>query len=157
VVCLHDVAGASVGAAGAALSVAMAGGIIGRIGWGVVADRFIAPRHMLGLLGIGMSLAAFAVPVLDSGWPWVVVLVFSFVFGATAVGWNGVYLSQVALVAPPGRAAEATGASLAMTYLGVVVTPLIIWTINALGFGYGAGFVVVGLLSLWRGSVFFRR
>jgi len=135
----------------------MAGGIIGRIGWGVVADRFIAPRHMLGLLGVGMSLAAFVVPLLGSQWPWFAILVFSFVFGATAVGWNGVYLSQVALVAPPGRTAEATGASLAMTYLGVVVTPLVIWSINALGFGYGAGFVVVGCLSLWRASAFFRR
>ncbi len=157
VVCLHDVAGASVSAAGAALSVAMAGGIIGRIGWGVVADRFVTPRHMLGLLGVGMSLAAFTVPLLGSQWPWLVILVFSFVFGATAVGWNGVYLSQVALVAPPGRTAEATGASLAMTYLGVVVTPLVIWSINALGLGYGAGFVAVGGLSLWRATAFFRR
>jgi len=157
VVCLHEVAGASVSAAGAALSVAMAGGIIGRIGWGVVADRFVAPRQMLGLLGVGMSLAAFTVPALGTQWPWFAVLVFSFLFGATAVGWNGVYLSQVALVAPAGRAAEATGASLAMTYLGVVVTPLIIWSVTALGFGYGTGFVIVGLLSLWRSSAFFRR
>ena len=157
VVLLHDVAGATVSAAGAALSVAMAGGIIGRIGWGIVADRFISPRHMLGLLGVGMSLAAFIVPLLGSQWPWLAILVFSFVFGATAVGWNGVYLSQVALVAPPGRAAEATGASLAMTYLGVVVTPLVIWSINAMGFGYGAGFVAVGCLSLWRATAFFRR
>ena len=156
VVCLHEVADASVSAAGAALSTAMAGAVVGRIGWGIVADRFVAPRTMLGLLGVGMSVAAFAMPLVGAQWPWLAILALSLVFGATAVGWNGVYLSQVALVAPPGRAADATGASLAMTYLGVFTMPLLIWGVVQLGFGYGWGFVLVGLCSLWRASYFFR-
>lgn len=156
VVLLHDVAGFSVAAAGAALSVAMAGGILGRIGWGVVCDRGVPPRVLLGSLGIAMSLCAFAIPLVGAAWPWPAVLVLAFCFGATAVGWNGVHLSEIARVAS-GQAAAATGGTLAITYTGVVFMPLLIWASVASGLGYGAGFVLVGLVTLSRGLSFFRR
>ena len=156
VVLLHDVAGFSVTAAGAALSVAMAGGIIGRIGWGVVCDRGVPPRILLGALGIAMSLLAFTIPLVGAAWPWPAVLALAFCFGATAVGWNGVHLSQIGRLVAPGQAAMATGGTLAITYSGVVLTPLTIWIAEALGFGYGTGFVLVGMLTLWRGITFFR-
>lgn len=156
VVLLHDVAGFSVTAAGAALSVAMTGGIIGRIGWGIVCDRGVPPRILLGSLGIAMSLLAFTMPLIGAAWPWPAVLVLAFCFGATAVGWNGVHLSEIARVAP-GQAAAATGGTLAITYTGVVFMPLLIWGAVALGLGYGTGFVLVGLVTLSRGLSFFRR
>ncbi len=156
VVLLHDVAGFSVSAAGAALSVAMAGGIIGRIGWGVVCDRGVPPRVLLGSLGIAMSLLAFTMPLIGTSWPWPAVLVLAFCFGATAVGWNGVHLSEIARVASD-QAAAATGGTLAITYTGVVLMPLLIWVAVALGLGYGTGFVLVGLITLSRGLSFFRR
>ena len=156
VVMLHEVAGFSLLAAGAALSVAMAGGIVGHIGWGIVADHAVAPRALLGALGVAMSVAAFAMPFVGPDWPWPAVLVFAFAFGATAVGWNGVQLSEVARTVDPQLAAVATGGSLAITFSGVVVTPLAIWLVVQAGFGYGAGFVLVGLLTLWRGISFLR-
>lgn len=156
VVMLHEVAGFSLLAAGGALSVAMAGGIIGRIGWGVVADHVVAPRVLLGALGVAMSVAAFVMPFVGPNWPWPAVLVYSFLFGTTAVGWNGVQLSEVARTVDPQLAAVATGGSLAITFSGVVVTPMVIWLVVQAGFGYGAGFVLVGLLTLWRGFTFLR-
>jgi len=157
VVMLHEVGGVSVIAAGAALSVAMAGGIVGRIGWGIVADHLVRPRVLLGCLGIAMSVAAFITPFVGPEWPWPAVLAFSFCFGATAVGWNGVQLSEVARSVEPGLAAMATGGSLAITFSGVVIAPLAIWLVVQAGYGYGAGFVLVGLLTLWRGATFFRQ
>jgi MFS family permease len=157
VVMLHEVAGFSLLAAGGALSVAMAGGILGRIGWGVVADHAVSPRLLLGALGVAMSVAAFVMPFVGPDWPWLAVLVYSFLFGTTAVGWNGVQLSEVARTVDPQLAAVATGGSLAITFSGVVVTPMAIWLVVQMGFGYGAGFVLVGLLTLWRGLSFFRR
>jgi len=156
VVMLHEVAGISLVAAGAALSVTMAGGIVGRIGWGIVADHAISPRVLLGWLGIAMSVAAFVMPFVGPAWPWPVVLVFSFCFGATAVGWNGVQLSEVARSVEPELAAIATGGSLAITFSGVVLSPLLIWIVVQAGFGYGAGFVLVGFVTLWRGLSFFK-
>src|SRR5512144_1920248 len=51
VVYLTEGIGLSLVAAGLALTVANLGGIVGRIVWGAVADRFVLPRAMLGLLG----------------------------------------------------------------------------------------------------------
>ena len=153
VVFLHDRVEFGVGSAGAVLAAAMITGIVGRIVWGVVADRWIKPRMLLGLLGCAMSLAAFAVAAITSSWPLALVFAVSVVYGGTAVGWNGVYLAEVARIAPPGQAAAATGASLAMTYFGVVALPLMFWAIVHFTGSYAVAFAAVGALTLWRGSL----
>lgn len=157
VVHLVESAGRGVVFAGAAMSAAMAGGVIGRIFWGVVADRAVPPRRLLGALGVGMTLASFVIGFVDHDWPAVAIFALAFVFGATAVGWNGVYISEVGRIVPRDQAAAVTGAVFSMTYLGVFISPLAIWLVVSLGFGYGAGFALVGLLTLWRASFFFRR
>ena len=153
VVFLHDRVGFGVGSAGAVLAAAMITGIVGRIVWGVVADRWIKPRMLLGLLGCAMSLAAFAVAAVTSSWPVGLVFAVSVVYGGTAVGWNGVYLAEVARIAPPGQAAAATGASLAMTYFGVVALPLMFWAIVHFTGSYAVAFATAGALTLWRGAL----
>jgi predicted MFS family arabinose efflux permease len=157
VVFLDEAVGYSVAAAGAALSVAMGGGIVGRIAWGIAADRTLAPRAVLGGLGVAMSACAVATAAMGSGWPLAGVLALSAAFGATAVGWNGVYLAEVARIAPHGRAADATGGCLFLTYIGVFVTPIAFWAVVASGLGYAVAFGGMAVLCLWRGALFFGR
>jgi MFS family permease len=157
VVALTARAGFSIAAAGAALSVAMIGGAVGRLVWGALADRWLPPRAMLGGLGLLMSASAFLMALVSAAWPAPAVYLLALVFGASAVGWNGVYLAEVARIAAPGRAGAATGASLAMTYSGVVVLPSIFWLIHELTSGYAIAFCFVGVLTLWRAGLFLRR
>jgi len=157
VVFLTERVGLTVSSAGAALSIAMIAGTVGRIAWGVFADNWMAPRTVLGLLGALMAICAFVMAAVTPSWPYALLLVVSFVFGASAIGWNGVYLSEVVRNAPQGTAGSATGASLAMTYAGVVFLPTIFWLLVHLSGSYPAAFVAVGLFTLWRGSYFFRR
>jgi hypothetical protein len=89
-------------------------------------------------------------------WPYIAMLIVSFVYGTSAIGWNGVYLAEVVRMAPPGKAGSATGASLAMTYAGVVFLPTIFWAIVHSSGSYAAAFVAVGSLTLWRGVLFLR-
>ena len=156
VVYLTQRIGFSVPVAGAVLAAAMMAGIIGRISWGVVADNWVNPRALLGILGVTMSVGAALTATFTGMWPLVAVFAVSFAYGATAIGWNGVYLSEVARIAPAGKAGAATGASLAMTYAGVVVLPMLFWLIVMLSNSYAAAFVAAGSLTLWRGSYFFR-
>jgi MFS family permease len=156
VVLLTERALLSVPVAGAALSVAMIAGVFGRLFWGVLADFGFAARMVLGFLGVLMAVCAVGITFVDNTWAMPYVYVLAFLFGASAVGWNGVYLAEVAHIAPPGQAGSATGASLAMTYSGVVLLPSLFWLTHTLTDSYAPGFVIVGLLTLWRGILFLR-
>ena len=157
VVFLTERVGLTVSSAGAALSMAMIAGAVGRIAWGIFADNWIAPRTALGALGALMAASAFVMAAATPSWPYALLLVVSFVFGTSAIGWNGVYLAEVVRNAPQGTAGSATGASLAMTYAGVVFLPTIFWLIVHVSGSYPAAFVAAGLFTLWRGSYFFRK
>jgi MFS family permease len=156
VVSLIELAGFSLAQAGAALSVAMISGALARLFCGAIADNWISSRRLLGVLGVTMSLSAFVIASIGPQWPAALVFVAALCYGGTAVGWNGVYLAEVARIAPPGRAGAATGASLAITYSGVVVLPLLFWTVHSASDGYAASFLVVGMLTLWRGLMFLK-
>ena len=156
VVLLTERALLSVSVAGAALSVAMIAGVFGRLFWGVLADYGFAARAVLGFLGVLMAVCAVAITFVDNTWTMGLIYVLSFLFGASAVGWNGVYLAEVAHIAPPGQAGSATGASLAMTYSGVVLLPSLFWLVHTLTDSYAPGFVIVGAVTFWRGVMFLR-
>jgi MFS family permease len=134
--------------AGLALTAATVGGVIGRIGWGYVADRFLRPRRVLALVGALAALSAVATSLLTLDAPLALVITLAFVFGATAIGWNGVQLSEVARLAPPGAAGKVTGASGFVTFAGVVVGPPSFAVLSSLTGTYRAGFLAVAGLSM---------
>jgi MFS family permease len=110
-------------AAGAALAVSQVAGVVGRIAWGFVADRWLGSRRVLLVLGWGMTACALATALLSPDSPVPLVLVLLAAFGATAVGWNGVYLATVARLVPQPQAGMATAGTLFFTFFGVVVGP----------------------------------
>ena len=157
VVMLTEQAQLTVAVAGYALSVAMIAGVIGRLFWGGLADYGISPRRVLGFLGFLMGLSASAICFVNSEFSITLVYVLAFFFGASAVGWNGVYIAEVARIAPTGQTGMATGGSLAMTYSGVVLLPTSFWLIYLITNSYIWGFLALGLLTFWRGLLFFKR
>ena len=140
--------------AGVTLAVAQGGGIVGRILWGAVADRWVAPRRMFGLLGLMMSAGATSAALFSPAWPTALLLAACALFGASAIGWNGVQLAQVAQLAPPGKAGQATGGTLFISYFGVVAGPPLFGAIVGSGFGYPAAFLVMALPPLVIGLRF---
>jgi MFS family permease len=131
--------------AGLALSIAQAGGIVGRVAWGYVSDRWLGARRSLALLAGLMAISTLATAVLNAHVPPVLVFTLLIVFGASAIGWNGVYLSEVARRAPPGMASMATGGTLAVTFFGTVLGPALFGALAALGGGYRAGFAALAV------------
>ena len=135
-------------AAGAILAVAQIAGVIGRVAWGAVSGTLVSPRILLALLGFLMSAAAAATAHFDPTWdPWIIYGIAA-VFGATAIGWNGVFLAELALVAPKGQAGVATGGSVFVTFAGVVISPALFAGLVALGFGYKGGFLLLSAMGL---------
>jgi MFS family permease len=138
--------------AGIVMAVSQVASVAGRLAWGVLADRALARRTMLGLLGLGMGVSAIATLAAGPGWPAWLLFLFAAVFGATAVGWNGVYVAEVARIAPPGKVSEATGGCLFFTFLGVVVTPLLFNLVLQLGGGYSLAYALLGVPGLAAGA-----
>jgi predicted MFS family arabinose efflux permease len=139
--------------AGLVMAFAQGGGIGGRLLWGVIADRWLPSQKLLPLLALAMAAASLATAGFAPAWPLLAVIAVSVVFGATAIGWNGVYLAEVARLAPPGKAGQYTGGSLFFTYFGELTGPPVFAAISessgSLALGYvtfGALLAVVGLL-----------
>lgn len=127
-------------AAGGVLAAVQMGGVAGRLAWGALADRIGDGRRVLIAVALGIALLA-SVLQLAAG----PTLVLAFVaLGATAIGWNGVFLAEVARLAPERRVGDAIAVVLAGTYLGVCVGPALFSAV-APGFpSYGSAFVLLG-------------
>ncbi len=141
--------------AGILLAVAQAGGLVGRLFWGLVATRWLAARTLLIGIGVGMAVTAAAIALLGSALPISVLFPAAFLFGLTASGWNGVFLAEVARLAPAGRIAEATGGVLTASYAGLLLAPLVIatvanWATLSASYLVLAGCVLAGTLAVLR-------
>jgi MFS family permease len=111
--------------------------------------RFAAPvaevwadRRILG----GVAAALFT-----AGWPLAAVVAVCALYGASAVGWNGVFLAEVARLAPEGRVAVVTGGTQFFTFAGVLIGPPVFGAIAAATGSYSAGFVLIAALPLAAG------
>jgi sugar phosphate permease len=145
---LFEDLGWSLVAAGVALTVAQAGGVIGRILWGYVADRWLSPTMMLIVIALMLTFGAVGTALLrpDSS-PWILFPVLV-IFGASAIGWNGVFLAEIARLAPAGQASVATGGTLCITFLGVVLGPPLFGVLAGILKSYGTSYGVLGLFGL---------
>jgi MFS family permease len=79
--------------------------------------------------------------------PWILFPVLV-IFGASAIGWNGVFLAEIARLAPAGQASVATGGTLCITFLGVVLGPPLFGVLAGILKSYGTSYGVLGLFGL---------
>ncbi len=135
-------------AAGFALAMTQLASVFARVFWGWVADRFLSPRIVMVVLGVIMAACAVLTGTLTSTWSYSMIILLMVIFGASAIGWNGVYMAEVARVSPPGMIASTTGASLFFTYLGGIVCPSGFAFVIMATESYQYGFIIFGLLAL---------
>lgn len=154
---LNESLGLSLLAAGAALSVSQLAGVAGRIAWGAVSDHGLGARNTLILLATLMVVGCLLTALLQPHWPTGLIWAVVALLGASAIGWNGVYLAAVARQAPPGQAGVATGGTLMFTFMGVVCGAPAFGALSAAAGSYRAAYaaltvpaaLALGLLA-WR-------
>lgn len=135
----------SIVTAGLVLGVVQVAGVVGRIGWGLAAD---STRQGLSiLLLIGSLIVALAVTLSLIGQAVSLAILILTLLGATAIGWNGVFLAETARLAPAGRVGEATAIILSITYLGVFVGPALFGMAAAPLGGYRPAFLLLGFAA----------
>jgi hypothetical protein len=103
---------------------------------------------MLIVIALLLTLGAVGTALLrpDSS-PWILFPVLV-IFGASAIGWNGVFLAQIARLAPAGQASVATGGTLCITFFGVVLGPPLFGVLAGVLKSYGASYGALGVFGL---------
>src|SRR3989454_57924 len=107
------------------LALAQAGGVLGRIAFGVLSDRTFGGRRRtpLTIAGCGSTLCSIAIAFTGPASParWLVPL--AVVFGFFGIGWNGVQHTLMAELAGPPPATTPPGPGLAVSSLRVTPGP----------------------------------
>ena len=143
--------------AGVVMAVLQAAGIVGRILWGWAADRLISARQALSLLGLAIGAAGAALALVGPEWPLALVLIAAAALGAVALGWNGVFLAEVARLAPTGSAGMATGGALALTFMGALLGPPAFGAVVDFTGSYRVAFFIVAAATTMAGLAISRR
>lgn len=134
--------------AGMMLAVLQVTSIFARVLWGAVADRMRQAVALLAILAVGMSVCSILIGLATSHWSTAAMATLCVAVGATALGWNGVVLGEVARAAPGGQAVEATGGVVFFTYFGVLVGPPAFALIVQQSGGYALGFALLAMAPL---------
>jgi MFS family permease len=152
VVYLTQAIGLDLVTAGFLLSASQVAGVVGRLAWGHAADRVGRPRRLLLAIGLLMAAATALASLFSLNWPLPLIGATIILLGATASGWNGVFLAEVMRAVDPARAGLATSGSLTFTFLGVVLGPPL-FGIAAASLGYAVAFAIMAGVVLLGGLV----
>ncbi len=156
---LHHRAGLSVITAARLLAVLQLGGLVGRIGWGLVSDRAGRASTMVvtGLLSCAACLGMAWVG--HAGTALALLAGIAFLLGLSGMGWNALYIAIAAEAVPVNRAASAIGIGTAITFTGMFVGAPLFGLIADRSGGYTVPWVALaawslfGVLLLLLGSV----
>jgi len=134
--------------AGVLLAVLQVAGVTGRVTWGWVADRIKDGNRVLQGITVITIIGAVLTGLLDPDVPDAWVYAVMAIFGFTAIGWNGVFMAEIARLAPSSLISSATGAALFVTYSGVVLGPAAFTGIYGIVGTYTASFGIFSLVAL---------
>jgi predicted MFS family arabinose efflux permease len=153
VVYLTSVASLNLVLAGAMLSTSQLAGVAGRLGWGFVADLVAAPRLLLLGIALLMAVGCGLMSLFTAAWPVGAIAAVVILLGATASGWNGVFLAEIIRDVRPAEVGLATSGSMMFAYMGTVLGPSLFGGLgSAVGFpkaylAMGAVVVLGGILG----------
>jgi MFS family permease len=145
---LHLELGYSLASAGGIFAVSQVTATLGRIGWGWLADRLRDPFLVLVGLAAGASLFFVAFALLDTAWPFWLMLLTVMALSGTVASWNGVHLAAIARFAPRERLHVTTGAVQLFSFLGGVLAPALFASVVWLTGRYSTAYLASCLLPL---------
>lgn len=144
----------SLTSAGLLAATAQGAGLVGRPLWGWVASHGATSRRVLLYLGICMSACSALLGISGASLPTAVLFVLAAVFGLSASGWNGLFLSEVASGLADDRVAAGTASAMVPVFVGLIIGP-ISFAVVARWFDLSAGFLMLSGLALGGTAVIF--
>ena len=153
---LKETMGLSAYWASQALALIQMGGMVGRIGWGLVSDRLFQGKRkivlvLIGLLSVALSLCLGLMP---PGAPLYFLLPVIFLSGLCMVGYQGVSYALIGEIAGKAQTGAALGIVITVNSVGTIIgTPLFGHLVDSTG-SYSiawlllAGAILLGIMAL---------
>jgi predicted MFS family arabinose efflux permease len=145
---LVEEAGYSLVAAGVMLSIVQASGVAGRIVWGWIADRTGNSLGLLQKIAVVTATCCVAIAFVGPAWPQALLTIFFVIFGAAAVGWNGLFLAEVARGSPRGMVSVATSAAMTWNFAGILLGPAIFAAVVSASGSYAVAYAMLALVAV---------
>lgn len=130
--------------------------IIGRIIFGAIADWFRSPMLVLKILAPLAATSAILLGSIDAAWSAVAQLTAAITIGMTVGTWNGLYLAEIARLAPSADVGEATAGASVFSFTAYLLAPPLVGKLATL-IGYRLTFELVAVaavcalvLLIWR-------
>ena len=140
--------GWSLVAAGSIVAAMQVGGVLGRVGWSLIADWTGRGIEILIAIGVLAALLALTTGLLTPGWPLPLLVLLLMTFAFCLVGWNGVYMAEVARAVPQSEVGIATGGVLVFNFAGVMVGPTAFALVSCALGSYALSYAVLAILPL---------
>lgn len=146
--------------AGSFLTVAMIGGTVSRVVFGLISDRIfrgdrIAPLALLALIG---ALSTFSLIFLRTSEPLWILFVISAFLGIALIGWNSLAIVLLAETAGNDYIGSVLGVIFTIAWGGMVIGPPVFgYVVDLKGYGFGwlilailTGISFCGFATIWR-------
>ncbi len=147
--------GWSLAVAAAILAASQIVSTLARVGWGAVADRWMAPDRLLGWLGVGSGLSFLALGALGAsgtgGRSLATTIAASVVCAITSMSWNGVFFAELARRTTQANMASFAGAAQFLTFCGSMAGPVVFGELLRLGSSYSLAYGLAMVLPLAAG------
>jgi MFS family permease len=145
--------GMSLIVAAGVLSTSQVLSVLSRVGWGQLADHWISPLRLLGLLGVAMGACAALLGLMPAPASLPLTLVAALACAATSMAWNGVYFAELAHRVPADELAQITSGTQFLTFLGAMAGPMIfsalVGPLGSHGRTYATLAVFPALIGVW--------
>jgi len=148
VVYLVDRLDFSLGRAGLVFSIMQAGGVVGRIALGWLADHLNSTTATLAIAAIVSSATTVTLGYITDAWPFWSIAVLALIAGGSAASWNGVQMAEVARRSPAGMVAETAAGAGMLVNLSNMVTPTLFAAYVAATGRYDHAFAFAGACCL---------
>lgn len=147
VIYVHETFHLSMAIAGSLFTIAMVGGTISRVLFGLISDRLfkrdrILPLALLALIGVFSTLS---VIFLNDPPPLWLLFIISAFLGVALMGWNSLAIVLVAEIAGNELVGSVMGVLFAIAWGGMVIGPPIFGAIIDLN-GYNSGWIMLSIL-----------
>lgn len=148
---LNETMGISPYWASQALALCQVGGMVGRIGWGIVSDRLFQGRRkavlvIIGALSVGLTLGLGLLPPSASTF---IVAAVIFLAGLCMIGYQGVSYALIGELAGRAQTGAALGIVITINSIGAIVgTPLFGYLVDATGSYPAAWYALAAVILL---------